>query len=66
MAVAQKNKLLRAVVKMYVELAPYVESSCNEEMATFLLSGFQPASTTKNAATAARTADDHYLWFRAP
>ena len=32
---------------MYVELAHYVEANCNGDMATFLLSGFQPAATTK-------------------
>jgi hypothetical protein len=46
-AVAQKNKLKRAAVKMYGLNAKYVETNCNDDMATFLLSGFQPAATTK-------------------
>ena len=46
-AVAQKNKLKRAVVKMYGLNAKYVETNCNDEMATFLLSGFQAASMSK-------------------
>ena len=46
-AVAHKNKLLQAAVRMYVELAHYVEANCNDDLATFLLSGFQPASSTK-------------------
>jgi hypothetical protein len=34
---------------MYVELAHHVEANCNEDMTTFLLSGFQPVSNTKAA-----------------
>ena len=41
-AVAQKDKLRSAVIKMYKQLAHYVEAACNEDMATFMLSGFQP------------------------
>jgi hypothetical protein len=46
-AVAQKNKLRHGAVKMYSLNAKYVETTCNDDMATFLLSGFQAASTTK-------------------
>jgi hypothetical protein len=46
-AVAQKNKLKRTVVRMYGLNAKYVENNCNDDMATFLLSGYQAASTTK-------------------
>ena len=46
-AVAHKNKLLHAAVRMYVELAHYVEANCNDDLATFLLAGFQPASSAK-------------------
>jgi hypothetical protein len=46
-AKAQKSKLRAAATKMYVELAHYVEANCGDDMATFLLSGFQAASTTK-------------------
>ena len=46
-ATAQKDKLRNEAIKMYKLLAHYVETNCNDDMATFLLSGFQPASTTK-------------------
>ena len=46
-AVANKNKLLDTAVRMYVELAHYVQANCNDDLATFLLSGFQPAASTK-------------------
>lgn len=46
-AVAQKNKLRNSAVRMYGLNAKYVENNCNDDMATFLSSGFQPASTTK-------------------
>jgi len=46
-AIAHKNKLRNAAIRMYGELAHYVEANCNDDMATFLLSGFQPAATTK-------------------
>ena len=42
-AIAQKNKLRNAAVHAYEQLAHYVEANCNNEMATFLLSGFQAA-----------------------
>jgi hypothetical protein len=48
-AVAQKNKLRYAAIKMYDQLAAYVTASCNDDMATFLLSGFQAVSKTKTA-----------------
>ena len=46
-ATAQKNKLRRTVIKKYKLLAHYVESECEDDMATFLLSGFQAKPTTK-------------------
>ncbi len=46
-AIAQKNKLRDAAIRMYIQLAHYVEANCNDDMATFLLSGFQAAPTTK-------------------
>jgi hypothetical protein len=46
-AVAQKKKLRAAAIKMYVQTAHYVAANCNDDMATFLLSGFQAVSTTK-------------------
>ena len=48
-AVAQKDKLRSAVIKMYKQLAHYVEAACNEDMATFMLSGFQPKPDKKTA-----------------
>jgi hypothetical protein len=46
-AVAQKNKFKEAAIRMYTQLAHYVEANCNDELATFLLSGFQAKPTTK-------------------
>ncbi len=46
-AIAHKNKLRAAATRMYVELAHYVEANCQDDMPTFLLSGFQPVATTK-------------------
>lgn len=46
-AVALKNKLRDVATKMYIQNAHYVEASCNDDMQTFLLSGFQAASTVK-------------------
>jgi hypothetical protein len=48
-AIAQKNKLRDAAVKLYTQLAHYVEANCNEDMTTFLLSGFTAKPTTKAA-----------------
>ena len=45
--VSQKNKLRNAAVKMYTLNAHYVEAACNDDMTTFLLSGYQPAAITK-------------------
>jgi hypothetical protein len=47
-AIARKKKLRDRAIRMYEELAHYVESNCNDDMTTFLLSGFQP--TAKAAA----------------
>ena len=44
---AQKNKLRNAAIKLYELNAKYVEVTSNDDMATFLLSGYQAASTTK-------------------
>src|SRR3954468_7326318 len=46
-AVAQRNRLRETAKRMYAELAHYVESHCNDDLATFLLSGFQPVSFSK-------------------
>jgi hypothetical protein len=50
-AVAQKNKLRAVVMKMYSQLARYVETNCNEDMSTFVLSGFQAKTTTPKNTT---------------
>jgi len=44
-AIAHKRKLRQRAIRMYEELAHYVEANCNDDMATFLLSGFQPRTT---------------------
>ena len=46
-AISQKNKLRDVAIRMYVHLAHHVEAACNDDMTTFLLSGFQPVTTTK-------------------
>src|SRR5207245_11806623 len=46
-AIAQKNRLRDAAIRMYIQLAHYVEANCNDDVATFLSSGFQAAPTTK-------------------
>jgi len=48
-AIALKNKLREDASKMYAELAHYAQANCNEDMVTFLLSGFLAAPTTKAA-----------------
>src|SRR5262249_8606137 len=39
-AIAQKNTLRNVVLKMFAQLARYVETICDHDKATFLLSGF--------------------------
>jgi hypothetical protein len=46
-AIALKNKLKGDAVHLYNQIAHHVESNCNSDMATFLLSGLQPVPTTK-------------------
>jgi hypothetical protein len=45
----KKKKLRNAAIKMYKELAHYVESNCNDDMTTFLLSGFQARTSTRTS-----------------
>jgi hypothetical protein len=45
--IAEKNKQRETVINMLRALARYVELNCNNDMAIFQTSGFQPASTTK-------------------
>jgi len=54
--IAQKNKLKKAAIKLYDQQAKYVEANCNDDMTTFLLSGFHARATTKNPATTANDA----------
>ena len=44
---AQKKKLRKEAIQMYELNGKYVEQACNHDIATFLLSGYQAASTTK-------------------
>src|SRR5438094_2584781 len=44
-AISAKNKQREAMVKMVTLLGHYVESACNDELATFNTSGFVAAST---------------------
>ena len=44
---AQKKKLRSPVIQYYELNGKYVEQNCNHDIATFLLSGYQAASTTK-------------------
>ena len=47
--IAQKNKQRETVIESLRLLARYVEVACKNDMAIFQTSGFQAASTTKNA-----------------
>lgn len=55
-AVSQKNKLKTAAIKLYDQEAKYVEANCNDDMTTFLLSGFKAKTITKNPTTTANEA----------
>ena len=59
-AITHKNKLRQVALKMCAELAHYVEANSNEDLATFLLSGFQPASTTKTPPQALLSSNRPY------
>ena len=45
-AVAARNHQGQIVIKMLRDLAHWVEANCNEDLKTFLASGFEVASTT--------------------
>jgi hypothetical protein len=49
-AITARNKQAEEVVRMIRALAMYVELNCNEDMNTFLTSGFQPHSSTRTPA----------------
>lgn len=46
-AVAARDKARAAVIKLYRVLGHYVEANCNDDMATFMTSGFQPVPTKR-------------------
>jgi hypothetical protein len=46
-AIADRNKAAEDLRRMLRKLAHYVEANCNDDMATFLSSGFQPLSTIR-------------------
>jgi hypothetical protein len=48
-AIAERSRQREAVVGMLRILSQYVESACNDDMATFLSSGFEPLTTTRAA-----------------
>src|SRR5215831_2709968 len=50
--IAQKNKQRETVIESLRLLARYVEVACKNDMAILQTSGFQAASTTKNATAA--------------
>jgi hypothetical protein len=43
------NKQRGVVIKMYTQLGHYVEAACNDDLATFITSGFTQAVKTKTA-----------------
>jgi Fibronectin type III domain len=49
-AIAARNHQGQIVVKMLKQLAHWVEGACNDDLKTFLASGFQHASTTPTKA----------------
>jgi len=48
-AVSARDKQRVEVIQMYVQLGHYVEAACNNDLATFVTSGFTAASTTRTA-----------------
>lgn len=48
-ALAERDKQERALVEMLRKLAHYVEITCNQDMDTFLLSGFEAASISPSS-----------------
>jgi hypothetical protein len=55
-AIALKNKLKARAIRLYGQMAKYVEANCNDDLATFLLSGFQPRSSIRTKTPAASSA----------
>jgi len=46
-AMSERKKQRAAVIKMLRQLGHFVEATCNEDMATFMSSGFEAALTTR-------------------
>ena len=47
-AIADRNQQEQIVIKMMRQLGQYAEAACNDDVPTFLKSGFQPAPTVKS------------------
>ena len=48
-SISAKNKQRPIVIKMYTQLAHYVEAACNDDLAVFNTSGFAPVVKTTTA-----------------
>src|ERR1051326_2038128 len=48
--IAERKQQREVVISMLQQLGHYIEFACDGDMATFLSSGFEPASTTRTAA----------------
>jgi len=59
-AISAKDKQRVAVIKMYTDLGHYVESACNDDLATFNTSGFSAVVRTK--AAPAPLAGSSFQW----
>src|SRR4029077_17251460 len=46
--IAEKNKQKEVVVRMLEQNSQYVENNCKDDVATFLISGFEAKTNTKN------------------
>src|SRR6266404_1520738 len=51
-AIAERNHQEQVVIKMMRQLGNYAETTCKDDMPTFLKSGFQAVSTVKAAKPA--------------
>jgi Fibronectin type III domain len=51
-AIVERNRLAEVLIKKLRKLGKYVEISCNDDMKTFLSSGFEPASVARPSAPA--------------
>ena len=48
-AVAEREKQRKALIRLLKQLAHFVEIACKDDMATFMKSGFKPATYTRTA-----------------